>query len=93
MARFRPSSLRPLAPSALAMCPGISQTWHLMELPNSEENWLILALCLNKGSSQAPDCCPFLAVPPQPPPPRLLPPPHPIAEPQPEAPLKQMAPK
>lgn len=74
MARFRPSSLCPLAPSALAMCPSISQAWHLIDLPNSGENWHILALCPNKGSSQAPDCCPFLAVPPQPPLPGLLPP-------------------
>lgn len=74
MARFRPSSLCPLPPSALAMCPSISQAWLLMDLPHSGENWHILALRPNKGSSQAPDCCPSLAVPPQPPLPGLLPP-------------------
>lgn len=67
MAGFRPSSLCPLAPAALATCPSISQAWHLMDLPNSGENWHTLALCPNKGSSQDPDCCPFLAVLPQPP--------------------------
>lgn len=76
MTRFRPSSLCPLATSALAMCPSISQAWHLIDLPNSGENWHILALCPNKGSSQAPDCCPFLAVPPNPHCLDCFPPPH-----------------
>ena len=77
----------PLAPTAPMRCPRYNQAWNLTGLPESRESWHGLALSLKIKVV----LIPRLRSPHDSPPlPGQLPS---AVEPQPEAPLKQMAPK
>lgn len=84
---FRPSSPLPLAPAAPVIRPRCSQAWDLTGLPESRESWHGLALSLKIKVVLIPR---LLSPPDSPSLPGQLPS---AVEPQPEAPLKQMAPK